>query len=62
MRRSGASFKHAVNHYLRLGLTRGAKPAGKRFVVAPLPISLPAGLDYDNVAELLETLEGGEHR
>jgi hypothetical protein len=36
MRRSGVSFKEAVNHYLRLGLMAAKQPARKKFVVKPV--------------------------
>jgi hypothetical protein len=62
MRRSGLSFKAAVNHFLRLGLANSHKPRRKPFVVRPLPLKLPAGLSYDNVEELLEALEGPLHK
>lgn len=62
MRRSGASLKAAVNHYLRLGLTSSGKRTRKRFTVRPRPLGLPAGLSYDNVEELLEKLEGTAHK
>lgn len=62
MRRSGSSFKAAVNHFLRLGLQASNRASPKPFVVAPRKLGLPAGLSYDNVEELLETVEGGLHR
>ncbi len=62
IRRSGTSFKQAVNHYLRMGLMADKKPVRKKFVVEPLPPSLPHGLSYDNIEELIETLEGPRHR
>ena len=62
MRRSGVSFKEAVNHYLRLGLTAAKQPARKKFVVKPLAMGLPLGLSYDNVGELLQALEGPLHK
>jgi hypothetical protein len=61
-RRSGASFKEVVNHFLRLGLMAKKRPARKRFVVTPCKLDLPAGLSYDNVEQLLEALEGPTHR
>ena len=61
-RRSGASFKAAVNHFLRLGLTAAKKPPAKPFRVHPRKLGLPPGLTYDNVEELLETVEGRAHR
>jgi hypothetical protein len=61
-RRSGSSFKEVVNHFLRLGLMASKRPARKPFVVAPRKLGLPSGLTYDNVEQLLETLEGPVHR
>jgi hypothetical protein len=61
IRRSGVSFKEAVNYYLRLGLTAAKQPARKKFVVKPLAMGLPPGLSYDNVEELIEVLEGPLH-
>jgi hypothetical protein len=61
-RRSGASFKQVVNHFLRLGLMASKQPPGKPFVVKPVNLGLPSGLSYDNIEELLEFLEGPEYR
>lgn len=61
-RRSGASFKQVVNHFLRLGLMASKQPLRKPFVVRPINLGLPAGLSYDNVEKLLEFLEGPEYR
>jgi hypothetical protein len=62
IRRSGVSFKAAVNHYLRLGLTAAKQPVRKKFVVKPRAMGLPPGLSYDNIGELLEAIEGPLHR
>ena len=62
IRRSGSSLKAMVNHFLRIGLTSSGKPLRKRFVVQPHPLGLPAGTSYDNVEELLETIEGTTHK
>ncbi len=62
VRRSGSSFKEAVNQYLRLGLNAAKQPVRKPFVVEPFELDLPASLNYDNIGELLEILEGPEHR
>ena len=63
MRRSGtSSWKAAVNHFLRLGLLAVGKEQRKPFVVQPRPLGLPSGLDYDNVEELLEALDGATHK
>ena len=63
VRRSGKSFKEAVNHYLRLGLMASRQTTRKPFVVTPRALGLPPGLSYDNVEELIEAVEGaGHHR
>jgi hypothetical protein len=61
-RKSGASFKEVVNHFLRRGLMASKQPAQKPFVVAPRKMGLPPGLTYDNIEQLLEALEGPAHR
>ncbi len=61
MRESGASLKVAVNRFLRLGLT-AAPQRGRPFAVRPRRLGLPPGLSYDNVEELIESLEGLRHR
>jgi len=62
-RRSGRPFKQVVNELLRLALTVRRDPARARpFKVRPQPLGLRPGLEYDNVGELLEQLEGLAHR
>ena len=61
-RRSGTSFKQAVNHFLRVGLVTSKRQKIAPFVVRPRPLGLPPGLNYDNVEELIETLEGRPHK
>ncbi len=63
VRRSGQSLKQVVNHFLRLGLDarRHMKPSSA-FVVKGRHLGLRAGLNYDNVGELLEHVEGALHR
>jgi hypothetical protein len=62
VRRSGITFKQAVNHFLRMGLMASKEQTKKRFVVTPRPLGLPPGLSYDNVEELIEALEGPTHK
>jgi hypothetical protein len=62
IRRSGVSFKEAVNHFLRMGLMAPKQSNRKPFQVTPRPLGLPPGLSYDNVEELLEAIEGPMHR
>ena len=61
-RRSGTSFKEAVNRYLRLGLMASKQPLRKKFVAKPRLMGLPPGLSYDNIGELLDAIEGPMHR
>ncbi len=61
MRRTAMSFKAAVNHFLRLGLMASKTSNRKSFVVVPRKLGLPPGLSYDNVEQLLESVEGGTH-
>ena len=63
VRKSGRSFSETVNRVLRLGLNVRRVPAGARkFVVRPRPLNAKPGVNLDNVAELLERLEGPSHR
>lgn len=63
VKRSGMTFKAAVNHFLRRGISQaGQQPPRKRYLVHPRPLGLPKGMSYDDVAQLLEDLEGPEHR
>jgi hypothetical protein len=59
MRRKGSSFKQLVNDTLRLGLAAAKHPPRKPFKVKPWNLGLP---DFDKVEDLLEYLEGTEHR
>lgn len=59
VRRTGDSFKQVVNETLRLGLAAAKQPPRKPFVVKPWNLSLPP---FEKVEELLEYLEGPEHR
>ena len=63
-RRSGRSFRDIVNDTLRRGLaTRRAAPTQERFTVAARDLGeLLPGLSLDNVADLLEQVEGPLHR
>jgi len=59
VRRSGESLKQVVNRFLRLGLTAHKQPARKPFRVKPLDLGLPP---FEKVEELLDYLEGPDHR
>jgi len=63
VRSSGKPFKVVVNHLLSLGLlqARQLQPA-RRFEVKPRPLGIPKSGNYDDIAAVLEELEGPEHR
>ncbi len=61
-RRTGEPFKVTVNHFLRRGLASSQQQQTKPFKVRPRKMGLPAGLSYDNIEELLEAIEGPDHR
>ena len=63
MRRSGRSLKETVNDLLRVGLENSRRtPQARPFRVRARPLGLKPGLDYDNIGELLEQVEGPGHR
>jgi hypothetical protein len=59
VRKSGEPFKQVANRLLRLGLTAAKQPTRKPFVVKPMNLGLP---QFEKVEELLELLEGPDHR
>ena len=63
VRRRGQSFKVVVNEVLRAGLeTRRQSAKIASFKVRAREMGLRQGLDYDNIGELLERIEGPSHR
>jgi hypothetical protein len=63
-RRSGLSFKETVNTILRIGLSarRGRLPR-QPFKIKPLAVELiNKNLDFDNIEELLDTIDGPMRR
>jgi len=62
-RRTGRPFKQVVNEHLRRSLNTPVKPAsGKPFRIIARDLGLRPGLDYDNIGQLLEQVEGPFHR
>ncbi len=59
VRGSGCPLERLVNEYLRRAVTIRcpAKPV-KPFVVRARALGLRPGLDYDNIGEMLEQIEG----
>ena len=63
MRRGGGSFKETVNRLLRMALNAPPPMRSRRpFVVHARPLGHKAGIDYDNIGELIEQIEGPAHR
>lgn len=63
MMRSGESFKETVNTLLRRGLEAAASPPqARRFTIEARDLGARAGLDFDDIGDLLEHLEGSHHR
>jgi hypothetical protein len=63
-RRSGRAFREVVNDTLRRGLARPPAPGIREpFTVAARDMGrLRPGLTLDNVADLIERVEGPQHR
>jgi hypothetical protein len=58
-RKSGQSFKETVNETIRLGLNaRRAVAKPKPFKVKARPMGIRPGLNYDNIEELLDQIDG----
>jgi hypothetical protein len=58
-RKSGRPFKQLVNEFLRFALnTRRHRTPVEPFLVRARAMGTTPGLDYDNIGELLEQLEG----
>lgn len=60
-KKTGRTFKEVTNDTLRAGLeqeTARARAARPRFKVKARKLGLRPGLNYDNIGELLEQLEG----
>ena len=63
MRRRGLSLKQIVNETLRIGLTSHSEMANAvQFTVKARAMGQRAGLNYDNIADLLDQTEGPAHR
>ena len=62
-RRNGKAFKEIVNGLLRDALNAKRVPPRKRaFKVDARPMGLRAGVDLDNIGQLLEQLDGPFHK
>ena len=62
-RQRSQNFKQILNDVLRRGLlVRRELAAAKPFRVRARRMGKVQGLNYDNVSEMLESLEGSEHK
>ena len=63
MRRSGKSFKEIVNEFLRIGLiAKKELRTSEPFKVRARKLGVRKGLNYDNIGELLDQIEGPRHK
>ncbi|MCM2254756.1 MAG: hypothetical protein NDJ94_03695 [Vicinamibacteria bacterium] len=63
VRQTGEPLKTVVNRVLRQGFVTSPREPRERFVVAARDLGgLKPGLSLDNIGELLEALEGPDHR
>ncbi len=61
--RNSLRFKQALNEILRKGLNQvEGQPKTKNYRTKAKKVGLKAGLSYDNVAELLEQVEGPQYK
>jgi hypothetical protein len=59
LKKSGGSFKELVNDVLRTGLgARHRLQKPRKFKVRARDLGFKPGLNYDNIGELLEQIEG----
>ena len=59
VRESGEPFKQVVNRVLRLGLhSRERNKSLPPFKIRPRDLGLRPGLNFDNIEELLDEIEG----
>jgi len=62
---TGKSFKEVVNETLRLGLVFRVKLTDQQqapFKVKSRPLGIKDGINYDNIGELLERIEGANYK
>ncbi len=57
----GVSLRRVLNHALRQALL-GERARRRSLKIRPLHMGYKTGLDYDDVASLVEYAEGKEHR
>jgi hypothetical protein len=62
VRRTGKTYRQVVNDLLRRALLAGKDAEKKKpFKIRGRSLGRRSGLNYDNIGELLEQLEGPDH-
>lgn len=61
-RSRGRPFRQTLNDLLRQSLDRAKEPIRRNFKVVPFETGLRTDVNYDCTSELLEFLDGREHR
>lgn len=62
VRRTGRPLKLVVNDALRMGLDPATQRRSRPFVVAPRDLGVRPGIELDDIAGLIERLEGPSFR
>lgn len=62
MAQTGKSFKDSVNDLLRLAIAVERKKPEAPFVVTPFKTGPMPGLNFDNIEELLDQVEGPDRK
>lgn len=63
MRKRGGTLKETVNELLRAGFQAQSETKKvRRFKAQARSMGHREGIDYDNIADLLEHIEGSSHR
>jgi hypothetical protein len=60
-RRTGRTFKDVLNEAVRRGLDEALRPVSTRFRVDDRDMGALPGIELDDIAGLLDQLEGPEH-
>jgi hypothetical protein len=61
-RRRGEPFRDTLNDLLRIALATKQSQSARAFEIKPLSLGYKPGLNYDDIASLLEYGEGEHHR
>lgn len=61
-RSRGASFRDTLNDLVRTALSSGNQTSRRTLKIKPVRMGHRPGLNYDDVASLLEYGEGDQHR